>query len=207
MRKAIRILAASLGIFAGIGGPEHGYFEILQGHVRPDSLVIAAMGPPCEPEQVWNMCEPAMTVLPSFLVTGILATIIGIMTMIWAAAFIHKKGGALGLALLSIALLLFGGGLVPPVIGIVGAVIATRINTPQNKKVDLRSGCVSRVFALTWPWPLVAFFTLLFGQFIVGHYFNEWMIESGFLVPFSILGLMVLSIVSGFAYDARRQID
>lgn len=86
MRKATRVVASLFGIFAGFGGPEHGYFEILQGNVRPDSLMIASMGPPCEPEKVWNACEPAMTVIPNFFVTGILATVIGLITMIWAAA-------------------------------------------------------------------------------------------------------------------------
>jgi hypothetical protein len=109
MRKATRIVAALFGAFAGFGGPEHGYFEILRGNARPDSLVIAAMGPPCDPEKVWNLCEPAMTVIPSYLVTGILALIIGLITMIWAAAFVHRKNGGLVLILLSIALLLVGG--------------------------------------------------------------------------------------------------
>ncbi len=113
MRKATRIVAASLGVFAGIGGPEHGYFEILQGNVKPDSLMIAAMGPPCDPEKIWNLCEPAMTVIPSFLISGIVATLLGIITMIWSAAFIHKKHGGLVLMLLSIALLLTGGGIFP----------------------------------------------------------------------------------------------
>jgi hypothetical protein len=40
--------------------------------------MIASIRPPCDPEKVWNLCEPAMTVVPSFLVTGILATIVGI---------------------------------------------------------------------------------------------------------------------------------
>jgi len=207
MRKATRIVAASLGVFAGIGGPEHGYFEILQGHVRPDSLMIAAMGPPCEPDKVWNLCEPAMTVVPSFLVTGILATLLGIITMIWAAVFVHRKNGGLVLILLSVALLLGGGGLFPPLIGIVGGVVATRINAPLNRQPERRSGRVPRFFARLWPWPLVAFFTWLFGQFIVGYFFNEFLLKSGFLIPLLILGLMTLAIVSGFAHDAHRQAD
>jgi len=207
MRKATRIVAASLGVFAGIGGPEHGYFEILQGHVRPDSLMIAAMGPPCEPDKVWNLCEPAMTVVPSFLVTGILATLLGIITMIWAAVFVHRKNGGLVLILLSVALLLGGGGLFPPLIGIVGGVVATRINAPLNRQPERRFGRVSRFFARLWPWPLVAFFAWLFGQFVVGYFFNEFLLKSGFLVPLLILGLMILAIASGFAHDAQRQAD
>jgi hypothetical protein len=176
----------------------------MQGHVRPDGLMIASMGPPCDPEQVWNACEPAMTVVPSFLITGILATIVGILTMVWAIAFVHKTriGGPVLIGL-SIILLLVGGGLFPPFIGIVGGVVALFIHAPSRRKTVRAPGPLSRFFAALWPWPLVAFFTWLFGQFIVGYFFNDWLRESGFLIPLLILGLMVLSIVSAFARDAQ----
>jgi len=199
VRKATKAVASLFGIFAGFGGPEHGYFEILQGHVRPDSLIIAAMGPPCDPEKVWNLCEPAMTVIPSFWVTGILATVIGLMTMIWAAAFVQSKNGGIVLILLSIALLLVGGGLFPPLIGIIAGVVATRINAPLTKQ----PGSVLRFFAKLWPWPLVAFFVWAFGQFVVGYFFNEFLQKSGFLTPLLIIGLLVLSILAGYAYDVH----
>ena len=44
MRKATRITAASFGFIAGIAGLEHGYFEILQGNIRPPSIMFASMG-------------------------------------------------------------------------------------------------------------------------------------------------------------------
>jgi hypothetical protein len=199
MRKATRVVASLLGAFAGFGGPEHGYFEILQGHVKPDSLIIAAIGPPCDPEKAWNLCEPAMTVIPSFLVTGILATVLGLITMIWAAAFVHRKHGGIVLILLSIALLLVGGGLVPPVIGIIAGVIGTRINAPLTRQAT----SVLRFLAKLWPWPLVAFFVWASGQFLVGYYFNEFLQNSGFLSPLLIIGLLVLSILAGYAYDVH----
>jgi hypothetical protein len=203
MGKATRVVASILGIFAGFGGPEHGYFEILQGNVRPDSLIIASMGPPCEPEKVWNACEPAMTVIPSFLVTGILATVVGLITMIWAAAFVQRRHGGLVLILLSIALLLVGGGLFPPVIGIIAGVVATKINAPVTR----RPGSVLSFFAKLWPWPLVAFFVWAFGQFVVGYFFNEFLLKSGFLSPLLIVGLLLLSILTGYAYDVQRETE
>ena len=145
MRKAVRVVAASLGFLAGFGGPEHGVFEIMQGHVKPDGLMIASMGPPCDPEKVWNLCEPAMTVVPSFMVTGILAAIVGIVTMVWAIAFVHKKGiGGPVLIGLSIALLLVGGGMFPPVIGIVGGLVAMFIHASPRRKPGRKPGPVSR---------------------------------------------------------------
>jgi hypothetical protein len=197
LRKATRITATALGIFAGIGGPEHGYFEILRGNTRPESLMIAAMGPPCVPEEVWHACEPAMTIIPNYLVTGILATLLGIVTMIWAAGFVHKKRGWLVLLLLCLALLLFGGGLFPPLIGIFGSVLASRIHAPVTKTPTRITGAL----ATLWPWTLVVFIVGLFSQFVIGHFFNEFMLNSGFLIPISIVGVLILSIVSAIAYD------
>jgi hypothetical protein len=203
MRKATRIVASAFGAFAGFGGPEHGYFEILQGHVRPDTLVIASIGPPCDPEKVWNLCEPAMTVIPSFLVTGILATVLGLITMVWAAAFVHRKHGGIILILLSIGLLLVGGGLFPPAIGIIAGVVATRINRPLNRQ----PGGILNFLATLWPWSLVAFFVWALGQFPIGHYYNEFLLESGFLVPILIIGLLVLSILTAYAHDVRARTE
>jgi len=62
-------------------------------------------------------------------------------------------------------------------------------------------GRVAHFLAGFWPWPLVVFFTLLFGQFVIGHFFNDFLMESGFFLPLLILGLMILAIASGVARD------
>jgi hypothetical protein len=200
MRRATRIVASALGVFAGFGGPEHGIFEIMRGNVRPEGIMIASMGPPCEPEQVWHACEPAMTVIPNFLVTGILAVIVGVVTMIWAGFFVQRRRGGLVLVLLSIALLLVGGGLFPPLIGIVAGVVGTRINAPVTREPTRLSG----LLAALWPWPLVGFFVWTLGQFVIGHFFNDFLMNLGFLSPLVIVGLMILSIVSAFATDRQQ---
>ena len=199
MRKATRVVAALFGVFAGFGGPEHGYFEILQGNVRPAGLMFPSMGPPCDPAKVWNACEPAVTFAPSLLLAGILAAVVGLITMIWAAAFVQRKNGGVVLMLLCLALLLVGGGVVPPVIGIIAGVVATRIHAPLVG----RPGAVSRFLAGLWPWPVVAFFLWGFGQFGVGYYFNEFLLQNAFLILLLIVGLLALSIVTGYARDLQ----
>ncbi|MFH1633580.1 MAG: hypothetical protein ABIG63_06160 [Chloroflexota bacterium] len=201
MRKATRIIAASFGIFAGFGGLEHGYFEMLQGNVRPESIMIASMGASCVPEEIWNACEPAMTIIPNFLVTGILAMVLGLVTMVWAAAFVQRQQGGAILALLSFGLLLFGGGIFPPVIGIIGGVVGTRINTPLKKQ----PGPVWSILAKMWPWTIVVFFGWLFGQFVIGYFFNEFLMENAVLIPVMILGLLLVSILAGYGHDVQRQ--
>lgn len=200
MRKATRIIAASFGVFAGFGGLEHGYFEVLQGNVRPESIMIASMGAPCVPEEIWNACEPAMTIIPSFLVTGILAIVLGLMTMVWATAFVQRQQGGTILALLSFGLLLFGGGIFPPVIGIIGGAVGTSINTPLKKQ----PGPAWRILAKVWPWAIVVFFVWLFAQFVIGYFFNEFLMENAVLIPILILGLLVISILAGYGHDIQK---
>jgi hypothetical protein len=141
-----------------------------------------------------------MTIIPNSLVTGILAVIVGVVTMIWAGFFVQRKRGGLVLVLLSIVLLLVGGGLFPPLIGIVAGVVGTRINVPVKGQPTRFWGVLGNL----WPWPLVGFFVWTLGQFVIGHFFNDFLMNSGFLSPLVIVGLMILSIVSAFAADRQQ---
>lgn len=119
-----RLTASILGIFAGLGGGVfHGIGEILQGNVAPDGIYIQAY-----PAMQATAGEPAITLVPNFLYTGILAIIMGILVTIWAGAFVGRKNGGWVLILLTIVMLLVGGGIVPVIIGVVGGIIGTRIN-------------------------------------------------------------------------------
>lgn len=84
MRKATKTVATAFGILAGLAGLEHGIFEILQGDTHPAGVMFPSMGPPCVPEEAWNACEPAMTIVPNLLVTGILAVVISLAMVIWS---------------------------------------------------------------------------------------------------------------------------
>jgi len=162
--------------------------------------MIASIGPPCVPEEIWNACEPAMTVIPNFLITGILAVIFGLLILIWSIAFIQRKYGGAVLILLSIALLLFGGGLFPPLIGIVGGIAGLTINKPLG---DKQPGSVLQYMAKLWPWPLVIFMTWVLGQWIVGYFFNDFMQQAMFFGVFLILAALPLSVFTAYAYDVR----
>jgi hypothetical protein len=43
MKSATRIAASTLGVYAGLLGMEHGYFETLQGSVAPSGITINAI--------------------------------------------------------------------------------------------------------------------------------------------------------------------
>ena len=117
-----RAAASIIGIFAGLSGASHGVGEMLQGNIAPSGIMIEAW-----PGLTAVSGEPAMTIVPSFLVTGVLAIIFGLIVTAWAGAFVQRKNGGLVLILLSIIMLLVGGGIIPPVFGVVAGIIGTLI--------------------------------------------------------------------------------
>lgn len=198
MRKATKTVTTWLGIAAGVAGLEHGYYEILQGSTRSAGMMIVSMGPPCVPEEIWNGCEPAMTIIPNFLLTGMLAMLLGLAIIIWSVGFVERKHGGLVLILLSIALLLFGGGLFPPLIGLIGGWAGMKINKPINRV----PGNITRMAARLWPWPLVILMIWLLGQFLVGYFFNDLLMSIMVWGLVLILSMLPLSVYSGYAHDA-----
>jgi len=74
--RATRIVVATLGVLVGLAGIEHGVGEILQGSVRPQGLAIQSWAH----SQAFQILggEPAMTVIPNLLVTGVLAVIVAL---------------------------------------------------------------------------------------------------------------------------------
>ena len=204
MRQATRITATVLGLTAGVAGIEHGIFEILQGNTRPEGLMIASIGPPCVPELSWNACEPAMTVIPSFLITGILAVIFGLIVMVWSAFFVQRQHGGLVLILLCIPLLLFGGGLFPPLIGVIAGALGTRINKPLNPERSRLSEGLLRFLAVLWPWVLAIYVIWVLGQWVIGHFFNDWLLANGYLIIVMVLGSLLLSVITTYARDLHE---
>lgn len=204
MRKATKTVATWFGIAAGGAGIEHGIFEILRGNTRPEGLMIESMGSPCVPEEIWNACEPAMTIIPNFLITGILAVAIGLVILVWSIFFVQRKYGGVGLILLSVALLLFGGGIFPPVIGIVGGVAGIKINKSFGEK---QPGSLTRIAAKLWPWPLAIFIGWVLGQWVVGYFFNEFLQKNMIYSVILILVTLPLSVYSAYAYDFQSGME
>ncbi len=211
--SATRVVTSTLGILVGLAGIEHGFFEMLQGNVKPSGIFIEAIGPE---QRFWeNGLEPAVTIIPNFLVTGILAMIFGILVTIWAGAFVERKYGARVLFLLSIILWLVGGGFAPIIFTIIASVTATRINKPltwwrTNLPVSVQ-GFLSKI----WPGVLIAFVLgfwisvelIIFGYPLLWFFNADTTFAIVNILAFIYLGLMAVSILTGFAYDIQNQPD
>lgn len=151
-------------------------------------------------EETWNACEPAMSVLPNLLISGILTVLLSIIIIIWSAAFVQHRNGGTILIILSVALLLSGGGFFPPLIGIVAGAAGTQINRP----LDGNRGGLLRISARLWPWPLVIFVTWILAQFPIGYFFNDALKNNMGYGLLLILTMLPLSVYTGYAHDASN---
>lgn len=202
MRKATKTVAMWFGITAGLAALEHGYFEILQGNVRPPGLMFPSWGEAvCDPARMWHACEPAMSILPSFLLSGILTIFLSLGLVVWTVWFIQRRHAGWVQMALAVLLLLFGGGFFPPIIAFVGGLAGIRINRPLNGKPD---GLI-RFTARLWPWPLVIFLVWTVGQFPFGYFFNDLLKSIMLFGVLVILGSLVLSVYTAYAHDVISQ--
>ena len=124
-----RVVVAAFGIFAGITGIIAGVFEILQGNIATDDLVISYIGPKYPVADDFTYF--AITIIPNFLLTGVLDVILSSIFLIWSIAFVHKTNGVKILLLLAVSQMLVGGGWVID-LSLITCILATRINQPLN---------------------------------------------------------------------------
>jgi len=148
--SATRIVVSTFGALVAFAGIEHGIGEILQGPVAPDGLAIASW-PDVKAFDILAG-EPAMTMIPNLLATGVLAVIVALALGIWSVMFIERRDGGPVLIALSVLLLLVGGGVAPALMGIILGIAATRIGAAFHRQ----PGGVARAMRRVWPWALVA---------------------------------------------------
>lgn len=209
--NATRIVVAAFAILCGLTGITAGYFEILQGNIATDGLIVSTIGPEYSmwtTYSIYDLMETysAITIIPNFFVTGILAIIVSCLVIIWAVGFIHKKHGVIIFFLLSIIQLLVGGGFVMD-LAIITCIIATRINKPLTWWRSHLSDKMQRLFAMIWPWSLI-FYTILsivlLGIPILGV--NDAELLSYLDIAAALMFIpLILMIIGGFAYDIQRQ--
>jgi hypothetical protein len=211
--SATRAIVIAFGILTGLAGIEHGFFEMLQGSVAPSGMVIEAIGPA---QRFWEYgTEIAMTIVPNFLVTGILAMIVGFALMIWSSAFVQNKYGAHVLAILTAMLLLVGGGFAPIFGAILAIVIATRINKPLTWWSTHIPVSTRGFLAKSWKWSVIVFVSVYLFCIVSGIFgwplllfFDARTTTNILLVTgLSVLVFMLYIVLAGFAYDIQKQAE
>lgn len=211
--RATRIYASTLGILVGLAGVEHGILEILQGNVKPNGIMVDAIGPE---QKLWELAtETVLTIIPNMLISGILSIILGGLVTIWAYAYVDRKYGAVVLLFLSIALFLVGGGFAPIFLTILAFIAATRINRPLKFWRSRVPATLRNLIAMLWPWTLIvsvvsfviAVKIAIFGEPILGLVGAETAYLIQFILGLAMLLLAIVALPAANAHDAKRHAD
>lgn len=181
-----------------------GYFLILQGNVKIEGFIISYIGPKYE---MWeDGTYFAMTIIPNFLITGILAIIVSTLVIIWSFFFVHKKYGSLILFLLSIIQLLVGGGFTMD-LATVASLVGTQINNPLIWWRKHLSDKIQRAFSQLWPYAFITYMVLsmmlnllsILGVNDVNALNLMLILAAVLFVP------IILNIFGAFAFDIQNQ--
>lgn len=204
MNSRRRLFVAVMGAWMGLAGIEHGVGEVLQGNVPVEGIMILSW-----PDSAFFRSlsgEPAMTILPNMLLTGIVAILVSLVFAVWAIFFVQRRHGGLILMLLAVPMLLFGGGIFPPVLGgLVGAAAGGLDRTVPAHPVSDAGARLSRLIGRGWPWIFaaccMAWLALLPGVAVLDYFFgvdNEAVTLTIMSAAFALLFL---------AYWSSRQSD
>ena len=209
MNRATKTIVSIMGIILGISGGNHGFFETLQGNHPINGLIIQAIGPA---QRFWvHGTEEAFTLIPNYLLTGILAILVSLAIMVWSVGFVDKKHGPTVFILLFILLVLVGGGIGQIIFFTLAWAGATRINHPLTWWRKALPINIRRALAGLWPFSLaIGSVLFLFALEIAIWGFVPGMTdpEQRLYLCWSFLGIGLLANLvtfgSGFAYDIQE---
>jgi len=210
MNRATKITVGVLGTVFGISGMNHGLFEVLQGNTPTPNVFIFAIG---EAQKMWiHGNEPALTLIPNFLITGIVAMVIGLAIVVWSLGFVHRKHGSLILFSLFVLLLLLGGGVAQILFFPWICLVASRINKPLAWWKKILPTKSLAPLAKLWQVSLIVSASLLVIALILATTGFVPMVtdpEVVLSIMLVCLGLEVivlpLTFVAGFAHDLKAK--
>lgn len=207
--NATQIITTIIGVIFGFSGINHGFFEFLQGNKPTESLVIQAIG---EEHRFWPQgTEEAFTILPNYMISGIISMALGLAIIIWSLYFIKTRHGQTVFLALFILLFLFGGGIGQLVFFIPAWAFSTRMNTSLE-------GWKARIPQNTWPflsgvWPVtlaISTICILIGlELAIFGYFPgltdpEAIQNTAMYFVLSSAILNILTYIAGFGHDLKR---
>lgn len=207
--NATRIIATSMGVIFGFSGMNHGFFEALQGNTPTNGLFIYAIG---EAQRFWPLgTEDAFTVIPNFLLTGLLAIAVGLAIVAWSIWFLPTRNGPIVFLALFIVLLLVGGGIGQVAFFLPTWAFATRIHRPPESWGQVLTPRLQPFLSRLWPWTLaLSILTILIGLeiaifgYVPGVVQPEAIQNTALLFVLSSALLNIVSFIAGFGHDLRR---
>ena len=205
---ATRVIVSTLGVLIGIGSINHGLLETVQGNRPTPGHIVNALAPGYR-WTVWTQGgEPAFTLVPNFLLTGVLATLVGLLLIVWSLRFIQRSHGPSIFLFLSVTSFLVGGGVAQVVLFTMNWTAATRILAPLRFWRWLIPAPARRVLGGFWRWTLVAATILFLAAleiavvgYVPGVSNSIRILHVCWTILLVALGLILLSLISGFAHD------
>ncbi len=207
MSRATKLFVLVMSLVTGLMGIEHGLGEVLQGNVAPAAWVF-----PSWPNSAWFEIlagEPAMSVIPNLLVSGILSIFFSLLFIAWVILFVGRRNMGLVMVLLSFAMLLVGAGFGPPLVGILTSIVAFKVNSPLAWW-HRRAAGPRRFLSVLWPYlfilNLLAWLLMFPGSLLIDHFLGISNPELFVPVVFVIdMAAFWLTAVSGLAQDSGGQ--
>jgi len=203
--SSVERIARVFGAFAGISGAVHGIGEALQGNVATGGVVINSWAE--GPIALYMGGEPAMTLLPSFLMAGALTLIASSALAVWSAGFSKRNHYGRVMLMLSTLMLLVGGGFAPPVVGLLAGAAGTRVKSPLSwwsRRLGGAGGLLAGLWNPVWLLCLAnGLFLCVGGNTLPFLGFNNPnLFTYSFLLS---LPLIPLTTVAGIAYELERR--
>ena len=196
----------TLGILAGVMGIEHGIGEVLAGY-RPTEGTFILSWPHSAFFKVMSG-EPAMTIVPNYLISGLLTIFISCAFLFLLVSQPPERKTIIFLFAFLIALLLTGGGFGPPILGFLTLPIALKRNSPLKTWSKLPAG-IHEIFSFLWPWSfglcLIGWLMLFPGAALVVFFTG---IDNPLLMVIPILIAFVfipITLLLGFSRDILKR--
>jgi hypothetical protein len=208
--SATRVIATTIGVFFGcFSGVNHGIFELLQGNKPTQGMVIQAIG---EAQRFWALgTEDALTIIPNFMLTGIVSIILGLAIMIWSFRFLPRKHGPTGFLGLFVLSFLIGGGIGQLAFFIPAWAFATQIDKPLTWWRKALPQSTWPLLSRLWVFILVlATIIMLIGlEMAIFGYFPGLteparIQDTAMLCVLSSAILYIFSFIAGYGHELRR---
>jgi hypothetical protein len=207
--NATRVIATTVGIIFGLSGINHGLFEVLQGNTPTDGLVIQAIG---RAQRFWPLgTEEALTIIPNFLISGLLSMLLGLAIVVWSLRFLHTKRGPTVFLALFVLLFLVGGGIGQVVFFLPAWAFATHMDKPPTwwrKALPRRMWpFLSRLWSILL---VLASLTILVGiEIAISGYYPgitdpETIQNIAMTLVFASAALFILSFIAGYGHELDR---
>ncbi len=199
--------AVAFGVLAGLGGITHGIGEVLQGSVPVEGIALDSWTTGPIAEHMGG--EPGITVLPTALSAGLVTLVLACSVVAWSVVGLRRRHGGAVLTLLSFGMLLAGGGVGPPVIGMLAGAVGRCDADHQPHWAQRLPARARRRLARAWDGlftvALVNGLFLVVGSVILVYFAGLHMpglFEGSFFLS---VVLLLLLLIAAPAHDARRR--